>query len=328
MERRRVVLDVDVGIDDAAMMLFLAAEPGVEIVAVGSTHGNCTAAQAATNALRVLEVVGLGAARVPVAPGAESPLADPHRAAHVHGHDGLADLGLPPPRGAPGGESAVDQLLRLSRQQPGQLDLLAVGAMTNLAAALARDPDVLRRFRRVVVLAAYARAPRPGDPVTVDANTAADPAAAEALFASGSPLTVVPVDTTNFSVLDDDHIRRLREAATPQARFAWAILPFYFDFYRTVLGRWTARMHDPLVAAVLLHPSLVRATVHRPIFVEPWDGPHRAVGREGAELAGLPPRAPVAIVTAVDQRRFLDRFVDALVTPLGALPPAGDGVMG
>lgn len=320
MDRRRLVLDVDVGIDDAAMMLFLAAEPGAEIVAVGSTHGNCSAAQAATNALRVLEAVGLDT--VPVALGAESPLPEPHVAAHVHGRDGLADAGLPPPRGVPSGEPAVDQLLRLGRERPGQLDLLAVGAMTNLALALGRDPDVLRRFRRVAILAAYAREPRRGDPVPVDANVAADPAAAETLFASGSPLTVVPVDTTNHSILDENQIHRLRDATTPQGRFAWVILPSYFDFYQTLLGRWTARIHDPLVAAVLLHPDLVRATAHRPLHVEPFAGRHRAVGREGDELAGLPPRQAVEIVTEVDQRRFLDRFVDAMVTPLGRLPPA------
>ena len=319
MERRQVVLDVDVGIDDAAMMLFLAAEPGAEIVAVGSTHGNCSAAQAAANALRVLEAVGL--AHVPVAVGAESPLPNAVHSAHVHGHDGLGDAGLPPPRGVPSGESAAAQLLRLSRERPGELDLLAVGAMTNLGLALERDPEVLRRFRRVIILGGYAREPASGDPVTVDANVFHSPAAAEALFASGSPLTVVPVDTTNHSILEEDQIDRLRAAATPQGRFAWAILPFYFGFYRTILGRWTARMHDPLVAAVLLHPGLVRSTVRRPLYVEPFEDRHRAVGREGDELAGLHPRDPVGIVTEVDQRRFLDRFVDALTTPLGTLCP-------
>ncbi len=322
MDRRQVVLDVDVGIDDAAMMLFLAAESGAEIVAVGSTHGNCSAAQAATNALRVLEAVGLG--HVPIAVGAENPDPGAAHSAHVHGHDGLGDAGLPAPRGTPTAEPAVDQLLRLSRERPGELDLLAVGAMTNLGLALERDPDVLRRFRRVLILGGYSREPRPGDRFTVDANVFHNPDAADALFASRSPLTVVPVDTTNHSILEEDQIDRLRGADTPQGRFAWAILPFYFGFYQTLLGRWTARMHDPLVAAVLLYPGLVHATVRRPLYVEPFEGRHRAVGREGAELAGLPPREAAEIVTEADQRRFLDRFVDALVTPLGELQAAPD----
>jgi purine nucleosidase len=102
MPKRQLLLDVDVGIDDAVMMLAIAAEPDAEIVAVGSCHGNCSAAQSAVNALRVLETVGLE--HVPVALGAESPLPDPLNAPEVHGPDGLGDVGLPPPRGSVTGE--------------------------------------------------------------------------------------------------------------------------------------------------------------------------------------------------------------------------------
>jgi len=320
MDRRRLVLDTDPGIDDAVMILYLAAEPAAEIVAVGSTHGNCSAEQAAANALRVLDVCGLD--NVPVAVGSESPLGETVWSAHVHGTDGLGDagLGLDPPRRAPSGEPAVDQLLRLSREQPGELDLLAVGSMTNLAQALERDPASLRRFRSVSILGGYSRPPRPGDPHTVDANIYADSAGADRLFASGTPLTVIPIDLTNWVILEDDHIARIRAGDTPQARFAWQILPFYFDFYQGVIGRWSARMHDPLVAGVLLDPTLVRATVERPMEVEPFETKHRAVGREDNGLAVGADRPPVHIVTEVAIRRFLDRLVDALATPLGSLP--------
>lgn len=320
MDRRRLVLDTDPGIDDAVMILYLAAEPAAEIVAVGSTHGNCSAARAADNAIRVLDVCGLD--HVPVAVGAESPLGETVWSAHVHGTDGLGDagLGLDPPRRSPSGESAVDQLLRLSREQPGELDLLAVGSMTNLAQALDRDPESLRRFRSVSILGGYSRPPRPGDPHTVDANIYADPAGADRLFASGTPLTVIPIDLTNWVVLEDDHIARIRDSDTPRARFAWQILPFYFDFYRGIIGRWTARMHDPLVGGVVLDPSLVRATVERPMDVEPFETKHRAVGREDFDPTIGSDRPSSHVVTEVDIRRFLDRLVDALVTPLGALP--------
>ncbi|MGH2617115.1 MAG: nucleoside hydrolase, partial [Thermomicrobiales bacterium] len=174
---RQFLLDVDVGIDDAVMMLYLAAEPTAEIVAVGSCHGNCSAALSAINALRVLEVVGLE--HVPVALGAESPLADPMPAVEVHGIDGLADVGLSPPRGKVSGESAVDQILRLSRERPGELDLVAVGTMTNLALALEQDSDALSRFRTVAILGGYSHEPRPDDAVTVDPNIYKSPRAAD-----------------------------------------------------------------------------------------------------------------------------------------------------
>ena len=95
---RRVVLDVDVGIDDALMILYLLSEPQVEIVAIGATHGNCTAADSARNALRTLEAVGVTS--VPVALGLESPFAVPKSSPLVHGHDGLGDIDLPLPAGS------------------------------------------------------------------------------------------------------------------------------------------------------------------------------------------------------------------------------------
>jgi purine nucleosidase len=319
------LLDVDVGIDDAVMMLYLAAEPGVEIVAVGACHGNCSAALSAANALRVLEVVGLN--DVPVALGAESPLADPMPAAEVHGHDGLADIGLPAATGAVSGESAADQIVRLSRERPGELDLLAVGTMTNLALALEQDADVLRRFRTVAILGGYS-APPAADAVTVDPNVYKSPEAADRLFAASAPLLVTPVDTSFAqSELDDDHIERLRTSTTPQGQFAWKILPYYFDFYQRRLGRWSSCMHDPLAAAALIHPHLVKETVERPLYVEPVEEVHHGVGRgaDEAERLGLTARTPARIVTNVDKRRFLDRFVDALTMPLGTLGPLQDG---
>lgn len=322
MPKRTMLLDVDVGIDDAVMILSIAAEPDAEIVAVGSTHGNCTAATAATNALKVLEAIGLD--HVPVALGAESPLAVPHAAPHIHGEDGLADVGLPAPRGEVSGESAVDQILRLSLERPGELDLVAVGAMTNLGLALDRDPQVLSRFRSVAILGGLAREPQPGDPPLFDANILSSPEAAEQLFAADAPLLVIPIDTSRDSVLTEAQIERLRTSTTVQAQLAWKILPFYFDAYIERLGVWSARMHDPLVSAVLLHPSLITSVVRKPMYVEPFEGFWRAVGRSGDELTGRQPRPAAEIVTSVNQPRFLNRFVDALVTPLGSLAPLAD----
>jgi purine nucleosidase len=306
--KRQIVLDVDVGIDDALMMLSLAAEPEIEIVAVGSTHGNCDSAQAAINALRVLDVLGLD--HVPVAVGADSPLAEPTTSPHVHGHDGLADVGLPLPRRSVSGETAVAQLLRLSSERPGELDLLAVGAMTNLALALEQDPESLRRFRSVWILGGISHRPGPDAPVYHDANVFHSPDAAERLFASGTPLTVVPIDLSYQAILDDEHLAAIREGTTPQARFAWQILPYYCDFYESRLGRWSASMHDPLAGTLFVDESLIEAEVERPMLVEPCPERFRAVGLE----TPLPDRSPVRIITKADMPRFLDRFVATLLT--------------
>ena len=314
--KRRLVLDTDVGIDDALMLLHLAAEPSAEIVAIGSTHGNCSSAQAAINTLKVLEAIGREG--IPVAVGAESPFAEPVHSAHVHGRDGLADVGLPEPKAKVSGEHAVDQLIRLSLEQPGEFDLLAVGAMTNLGLAIQRDPGVLNRFRSVTILAGLSRRPSVNFNYQ-DANVFHAPDAADVLLGSGSAMTVVPIDLTYRATLSDEHLRRIKESTTPQGRLAWKILPFYCDFYRGVLGKWTASMHDPLTAGILLDPTLITAAVERPLYVEPVKNRHWALGRSGDELKGLPVRSPAIIVTDADINRYLDRLVDALTRPLGSL---------
>jgi purine nucleosidase len=322
LTKRRVVLDTDVGIDDALMIMQLTAEPAAEIVAIGSSHGNCSAAQAAVNAIRVLDA--LGVTDIPVAQGAESPDPDAGHAPHVHGKDGLADADIPGPSRPVSGEHAVDQLIRLGAEFPGELDLIAVGTMTNLALALARDPGSLNRFRSVNLLGGYARRPRPGDPPTEDANIFNSPDAAEQLMASRTKLTVIPIDTTAHVVFTDAQIERIKTGETPQARLAWKLLPFYFDFYQRRLNHWTSRVHDPAVAAVVLDPSLIATSVERQMIVEPYNGRFRAVGLESGDpsMARAGNRAAATIVTELDRDRFLDRLVDGIVNPLGALPEA------
>ena len=138
---------MDVGIDDAIAVLFLATQPDARIVALGSPFGDVDTAQATHDAIAVLELAGLG--RVPVAHGAERPLAVPlSLATYVHGTDGLGEIGAASiaVAGSPTGESAADQIVRPGRQHPGELDLLAVGPRTNLGHALQADPDALGRY--------------------------------------------------------------------------------------------------------------------------------------------------------------------------------------
>jgi inosine-uridine nucleoside N-ribohydrolase len=321
MTRHWIVLDTDVGIDDALMIVAIAAEPDAEIVAIGSSHGNCSAAQAARNAIRALDVVGLD--HVPVAVGLESPLPVPISAPHVHGSDGLGDAGIPEPSRSPSGESAVDQLIRLSRERLGELDLVIVGSLTNIAAAIERDPDVLARFRSVWILGSYSR--RPGGPEmsSSDFNTLCNPDAAALVYASATQLNVVPIDTTFRVVSSDEHLARIRESTSSVARFVDRILQCYLDFYQERMGRRTIPVHDPTVAAVLLHPELIRTTVQRRMIVEPWLGSYRAVGLDPGDSRPDDIRAEMRLITDVDSDRLLDLLVDAITRSRAGFGHAG-----
>lgn len=316
-EFHSVVLDVDVGIDDALMILQLVSEPHVEVVAIGAVHGNCTAANSARNTLRTLEAVDIHS--IPVALGLESPLDPPHSAPQVHGHDGLGDIGLPEPIGRVTGESAPHQLVRLGLERPDELDLIAVGSLSNLAAALARDPQSLKRYRSVTFLGTLSQyPPKPVVPDYNDANVSFDPDASRAVLSSDTPMTIVPIDLSRRAALEDRHLDAIRDGHTPQAEFAWKILPFYCNFYQERLGRWSASMHDPLAATIVIDPSLITEVVERPIVVEPYGDRVRAVGRTepSSDTVGIPPKR---IVPEADLPRFLDRFVERLTGPLNPI---------
>ena len=321
MARHQILLDTDVGIDDALMIVAIAAEPDAEIVAIGSSHGNCPAAQAARNAIRVLDVLGLD--EVPVAVGLESPLAVPVSAPHVHGSDGLGDACVQEPSRTPSAESAVDQILRLSRERPDELDLVIVGSLTNIAAAMERDPEVLARFRSVWILGSYSRRPGAPEQPSSDFNTLCSPDAAARVYGSPVELNVVPIDTTFRVIFSDEHLARIRESTSPIARFVDRILQCYLDFYQERMGRRTVPVHDPTVAAVLLHPDLIRATERRRMIVEPWLGSFRAVGLDHGDSGENDDRAEMRLVTDVDAERLLDNLVDAITRPQARFGNAG-----
>jgi purine nucleosidase len=320
MVLHKLVLDMDVGVDDALALIHLAAEPAVEIVALGSVHGNIDAPQAAQNALRVLEVCGL--ATVPVAVGAERPLTRALQlATHVHGNDGLGNTAQPRPRAQPTGESAADQLLRLAQTSPGALDLLAVGPLTNLALGLQRDPLLLTRFRSVVIMGGAGPEPEPGAPLLgYDANIDHDPEAAELVFSAPGPRVMVGINVTIPTVLTGASLARVAATSTAHGRFAWQILQHYLDVYEQRFGYRGCSMHDPLAAGIALIPGLITASLDGPVDVVPTARGYRALLRR---LPSDPQRAPTRVLTAVDGLRYLRRLTAALTTPLGALSPQG-----
>jgi purine nucleosidase len=304
--RVRVVVDTDTGIDDALALVWLATRADVEIVAVGSTHGNCRADQAAVNALRVLEACG---ATAPVAEGRPGPLSgNAVLASHVHGHDGLGDAGLAPPAGHPSGESAVDQLVRLGREHPGELDLLALGPLTNLGAALALDPRALAPYRSIVVMggAGAGRAAGVPDPtIGGDHNTDHDPVAAVRVY-DAVGVTMVGTDVTLPVRFTGDDLDRIASAPTAHGQLVGAALPYYIRFHEPQFGPRTCCAHDALAAAVLTDPELVTEFAVGEIAVAEHAAGARAILHRR-------PEGRSRAVVALDARSVLDRLIAALV---------------
>ncbi|PVZ96430.1 nucleoside hydrolase [Amnibacterium flavum] len=257
-------------------LLYLLRHEGVEIVGVTSVFGNNTAAQCAINSLRVLELVGHP--EIPVAVGAEEPIASEleYLATHVHGTDGLGDAGLPlDVSTAPDARSAIELIDELATRYPGRLRILAIGPLTNLAAALRAHPDLTDRVADVVIMGGAADAPGNQSPAA-EANIIHDPEAAQEVLSAAWPTTLVPLDVTMREILTEDHRAALVASEEPAANFVGAATGFYFEhFGMDSYGTPSSPCHDALAAGVLTGDVVPLVAPLIDVVVDCTDGPGR-----------------------------------------------------
>lgn len=322
MSTHKLILDGDYGIDDALAALFLAHRSDVEILAVGSVHGNATADAAARNALAVLDIGGRPG--VPVAVGARQPLAQPvDISAMVHGADGLGGFAPPPPAGrAPVDLPAAVQLVQTVRANPGECTIVATGPFTNLALALLLDPDVASLVAGVVVMGGTVEHPGNISPYA-EANIAHDPEAARLVFAAPWPVTQVGLDVTMATWLEQPDLDRIQASDTAAGRFAWRILPHYLDFYFGRHGRPGCPVHDPCAAILAVDPDLA-SWIEVPVEVELRSDRNRGMLLVDRRVFAATERASdlplVRVVTELDRDRLVAKFLDGLLTDPIPLP--------
>ncbi len=260
--QHRIILDTDPGIDDAMALLFLRHRPDVRIEAITTVFGNGGVALTTRNAHLLARRFGIEA---PIYPGADLPMAMERRklATHVHGADGLGDAGLSQDvQAPPEGESAAEAIVRLVRAHPGEISLLAIAPLTNLALALQLDPGIASLVKQVVVMGgAFGFAGRRGNVSPVaEANIANDPHAADAVLGAPWPVTMVGLDVTSSCILTQEEARLIAEQGGEDGRFLWDISRNYEALYREHDGVDGCCIHDVAAAACLVRPDLFETT--------------------------------------------------------------------
>lgn len=264
---QKMVLDCDTGIDDTMALLYAALHPDIELLAVGSVWGNVDIDLATRNCLHTLAMVGR--TDVPVAKGAAGPSngGSAEFAYHVHGEDGQGNAGTGVTVGSAANLTAAEQLIQVARTHPGQVEIVAVGPLTNVALALGLCPELVSLVRGVTIMGGAANAP--GNVTELaEANVWHDPEAAAAVFNADWHLTMVGLDVTMRTTLDEGHRSRLSEGGTI-GQYMARILDFYFAFFAsTAFGERRGCLHDTMavaVAAGTLVPALaptLRASVN------------------------------------------------------------------
>lgn len=302
----KFLIDTDLGIDDAIAFLMILAHPNAEIEAITSVVGNIPMAQATHNVGIVLNVAQAPA--IPIYQGCAKPLMqnDPLHAMDFHGLDGLGGAGQGQPGRAIEPEHAVTALIRLARANSGQLTLLTLGPLTNIALAIRLAPDFLSHFERIIMMAG-AVDNRGNTTPAAEFNVAVDPEAAQVVFAACQALPdarawLIPWETSLAHAVPFDRWRCLIEGESPQASFVQAMSQFA-EQTLTGFGFNAFPWPDPLAAAVALAPEIVSACDRCPVLVD--TGHNLARGSTIPDyLSNQTDKANINIVRAVEPEKF------------------------
>jgi purine nucleosidase len=295
-QRVPLILDVDTGTDDALALAYAVASPRIDLVAVTTVAGNVDIQKTTANTLSVLD--WLGAKDVPVHRGASRPLVRPHRdAVYFHDEGGLGGAQLPPSIRSIGADRGPAALIRLARLRPGDLTLVTLGPLTNLAIALNVEPALPELLKSVVVMGGAFTVPGNTTP-TAEFNILVDPEAADQVFTAPFPnLTAVGLDVTERVALTRDDWEAVNVASSlpPQASLLREVGRFAFSR----LGRDQFSLHDPLSVAVAIDPGLIgtRPSGIAVDTVEPERGRTRVTGP-----------GTVRVAWSVDAQRALEEF--------------------
>lgn len=257
---KRVIFDTDIGIDDAMALLFLHYAPEVRLEAICTVAGNASLTNVTRNALHVCERFGIDS---PVYRGADRPMGETlgtEYADLVHGSNGLGNLEFADPGRSPADDDAATVIVDLARRHPGEMSIVAVGRLSNLARALELCPELPELLHELVVMGGvFLRRDHIGNVSPVaEANIAGDPTAADIVLGSAIPTTLVGLDVTQETRMDEAFIASLRREAGEAGEFIHAITRFYFDFYSGVNGARFCPIHDSSAVACLLAPELYR----------------------------------------------------------------------
>ena len=258
--KHKVIFDTDPGVDDAMALYFAIAHPDIELLGITTSFGNVTVEQATINALYLTRIVGR---ETPVAQGVSVPMskAPGQPPGFIHGDDGLGNL---PERVAVPGQaedcSAAEYIVKMARAFPGEISLVAVAPMGNLAAALKLEPNLPKLLKQVVIMGGTVAEPGNVSPVA-EANIWNDPEAGDMVFTAGWDLTMVGLDVTHRVVLPYDFFVKLaqhhKHRATDTLQHA---VHFYSDFYsgiRPEIG-YGCFGHDVLAFVWLVAPEFFK----------------------------------------------------------------------
>ena len=305
--KKQILIDTDPGIDDTLAILLALASPELELKGLSVVCGNCTVDQGVGNALGVLEVLH---SRVPVARGADRPLVQPLLVApETHGGTGIGYARLPVPALSPHRQRAAEFIIEQVLAEPGQICLVCIGPLTNLAMAIRLEPSIVQAIPEVIIMGGALRHPGNTTP-QAEFNVYCDPHAAHIVFHSGLPITLVPLDVTYQVILTQQDVDRLLSIPSPVSRLIADATRFYMEFhdqYQDILG---CVINDPLALALAFAPGLVDL---QSLYVDVDISGGVSLGNTFADFYHLTKNEPnMSVALGVRPREFIELFLERM----------------
>ena len=311
----RLLFDTDPGVDDALALLYLHRHPDVELAGITTVAGNGTIDAVTRNALYLADRFGIDA---PVARGAAVPLNGVLRVppAHIHGSDALGGLSSDPrPERTLDPRPAHQLIIDAVRERPGDVTIVAVAMLTNLARAVQADPGIVPLVRGVVAMAgAFGTGKNYGNASPVaEANVFGDPEAADIVCTARWPLTLLGLDVTERTHMSEAYLAGIRDGGTPEGRFIWDVTRDYQRFHEERDHITGIYAHDPSAAICAINdgPFVFRSGPVRVLT----DGIARGLTLQKAPGRQFSPNAwddapDQRVALGVDSERVLNLFAE------------------
>src|SRR5688572_22542757 len=308
MTLKRILIDADPGIDDACAILLALASPELSLEGLSIVHGNCSLEQGTINGMAILELAN--ARHVPVAKGCALPLVQPSLLApETHGDTGLGYAKLPAPRTSPIRQHGVDFLIEQILKSPGEITLLAIGPLTNVALAIRQEPRVVEALKEIIIMGGALRY-EGNTTALAEFNTYVDPHAAHIVYHAGIPTTLVPLDVTYHCILTPADVSRLLRTDSPVTKFVAESTRFYMEFHDEYQKIEGCVINDPLALALTFAPELCTYR-ELPVDVDLSGG--ISMGKTVADFYNYGKKpANMRVALGVQSRDFMDLFVERI----------------
>lgn len=309
----RLVIDTDPGVDDAHAIMLAFAHPRTRVEAITVVAGNVGLERTLANACTILDVLNLPPKQPPVFAGCGRPLLGPHVRATSHGADGLGNSHHPPSMRLVEAEHAALAIVRLADESPGELTLVAIGPLTNLALALSLDTGLPRKYKRLVVMGGAVRATGNMNSPSTEFNVFSDPEAAAIVLEHWPGVSLLPWETTMRYLVSIERVNELMSGTGPRAQFFRRITEQQPRLVFEQFGLSGIFAADPLAMAVAVEPEIVTRSERHRVTVE-LNGRHTR-GQTTVDWFDFSGEAPsVEIILELDGDRFWE-MTKASVAP-------------